>query len=114
METWGGIGNSMETLLRELAVLASNKQLDRGVVPTKWFNKWTLQLSLSVARHVGKALLESLSNVEVFRHTVVCRSTCFRDCDVRNDGGEWESIPSLLSPRGDGHDPYPGDAGEIP
>ena len=110
METWGGIGNSMETLLRELAVLASNKQLDRDVVPTKWFNKWTLQLNLSVAHHVSKALFKSLSNAEVFRHTVVCRSTCFRDCDVKNNGGEWESIPSLLSPGRNGHDPYPGDA----
>ena len=58
MEIWGSIGDSMDALLRDLAVLATNRQRERGVHPTKWYAKWSLQVSLNVALHVAKSLLE--------------------------------------------------------
>ena len=91
METWGFMGTSLEALLRDLAVLATRRQRERGVVPTKWFMKWTLQLSLSVALHVGKALLESLPTSERYYHTLVYRSTDFHGADgeaTLDDGGQ--------------------------
>ena len=66
METWGSIGESMDALLRDLAVLATNRQRERGVHPTKWYNKWSVQVSLNVALHVAKFLLESLPCAEKY------------------------------------------------
>ena len=70
METWGSIGSTFEGLLRDLAVLASRRQRERGMHPTNWYLKWTLQLSLCVALNVGKALLEALPSAERY---VLCR-----------------------------------------
>ena len=82
METWGSIGNSLEALLRELSVLASQRQRERGILPTKWFDKWSLQVSMNCARHIGKALLASVSVDEKYSHTLIGRSTAFHDVDV--------------------------------
>lgn len=71
METWGRSGEQIEALLRDLAVLATRRQQDRGVVPTKWYSKWILQISLSIAIHVGKALFEALPTADRYYH---CRT----------------------------------------
>ena len=73
METWGQIGNSMEALLREFAVLASNRQRGRGVQPTKWYMKWMMQISMNVAIHVGKCLLEAVPSVDKYKWSRVRR-----------------------------------------
>ena len=70
METWGSIGGTFEALLRDLAVMASRRQCERGIHPTNWYAKWTLQLSLCVTLNNGKVLFESLPNAERY---VLCR-----------------------------------------
>ena len=64
METWGRISVSFEAFLRELATLASRRQRERGMQPTKWLCKWQTQLSLCVALHVGRCLLDALPGDE--------------------------------------------------
>ena len=59
-ETWGFIDPGLDNLLAELAVLASRRQRDRGLVPTRWLSKWRTQISSQLALHVSKALLMSL------------------------------------------------------
>ena len=69
METWGRISLSFEALLRDLAALASRRQRERGMQPTKWIAKWQTQLSLSVTIHVGRCLLDALPNDIQRRHS---------------------------------------------
>ena len=58
----GRINLSFEAFLRDLATLASLRQHERGMQPTKWIAKWQTQLSLSVAIRVGRCLLDALPN----------------------------------------------------
>ena len=60
VETWGYIDSGLDTLLSELAVLAAQRQRDRGVQPTRWRPRWRTLLSISVAMSVAKALLDAL------------------------------------------------------
>ena len=60
METWGYIDDGLDALLAELAVLAAQRQKDRGVQPTRWRLRWRTLLSISVAMSCGKAILASL------------------------------------------------------
>ena len=56
-ETWGFIDPGLDRLLKELAVLAAQRQRDRGMVPTRWHARWRTQVSLQMALHLAKALL---------------------------------------------------------
>ena len=47
LETWGRSSATLDTVLRDLAVLASQRQRDRGIYLTKWLLKW-LKLSQAV------------------------------------------------------------------
>ena len=89
MEIWGRNGPTFEALLRDLAVLASRRQRDRGVHVTNWYEKWTLQLSLSATLQMAKALLESLPSAERY----VCSN-------VRGDwlhAGAWSGVADDVS-----------------
>ena len=90
METWGQVGDSMTALLRELAVLATNRQRERGVQPTKWFAKWSLMISFNVALHVGKSLLEALPNAEKYKWSRIGRVSAFEE--FGGDGLEFDPV----------------------
>ena len=60
METWGYVGKSFDGLLDELQGLAGRRQRDKGMVPTKWLLKWRTQLSLAVALHTSRAILDAI------------------------------------------------------
>ena len=62
METWGRTSESFDALLVDLAALASRRQRERGMQPTRWLAKWQTQLSLGVAIHIGRALFDALSH----------------------------------------------------
>ena len=68
IETWGFADGKLEALLEELAVLAAQRQLDRGLAPTKWLRRWKTMLSLGLALDVGKAMLAAMP--------VHCRPCC--------------------------------------
>ena len=60
METWGYVDVHLDELLSELAVLATQKQRDRGVHPTRWRSRWRTLLSVHAAMHVSKAILAAI------------------------------------------------------
>ena len=57
VETWGHVDAKLDGLLADLAVLASQRQIDRGVQPTKWLSRWRTQISLQLAMSISKAIL---------------------------------------------------------
>lgn len=59
-ETWGFIHEEFDHLLADFAVLASQRQRDRGQHPTRWLSRWRTQLSIQIAVGVGKALLAAV------------------------------------------------------
>ena len=83
METWGRTSESFDSLLKNLAILVSRRQRERGVQPTKWLSKWQTQLSIVVAIHIGRALFDALSH-DKKRDFFTChsRSTHFNGADV--------------------------------
>ena len=98
METWGRFSKSLDALLEELAGLAGRRQRDRGIQPTKWLLKWRTQISLCVALHIGRCILDALpKDVRNYRCSS-SRSTVFIAADGMDESS---SIP--LSPY-----PYPG------
>ena len=44
METWGRFSETLDATLADLACLASRRQRDRGIQPTKWLDKWRAQI----------------------------------------------------------------------
>ena len=70
VETWGLIEEKMEALIDDLAVLASQRQRDRGLEPTRWKKRWLTILSAGLAMDIGLALLEAMP--------VHCRPCCPR------------------------------------
>ena len=90
METWGRFSKSLDALLEELAGLAGRRQRDRGVQPTKWLLKWRTQISLCVAVHIGRCILDALPN------------------DVRNYRHQHLSVPFSEADSWDSGNPYPG------
>ena len=58
-ETWGYIDGKLDDLLAELSVLASQRQRDRGQLPSRWASRWRTQISLGIAMSVGRALLSA-------------------------------------------------------
>ena len=59
VETWGYVDSRLAGLLDELAVLASQRQRDRGVLPTRWGARWRTLVSVKVAMAVARALLDA-------------------------------------------------------
>ena len=49
-----------DDLLAELAVLAAQRQRDRGQHPTRWLARWRTQISNQIAASMGKALLAAV------------------------------------------------------
>ena len=72
------------------AGLAGRRQRDRGVQPTKWLLKWRTQISLCVAVHIGRCILDALPN------------------DVRNYRHQHLSVPFSGADSWDSGNPYPG------
>ena len=60
METWGHMGKHLTGLLGDLAGLASRRQRERGVQPTRWLQKWRTQISMSIALHIGRAIIDAI------------------------------------------------------
>lgn len=59
-ETWGFVHVDFNYLLRDLATLASRRQIERGMLPTKWYSRWKLLISLRIPSFVGEAIFDSL------------------------------------------------------
>ena len=96
METWGFCGEALDGLLRELSVLATRRQVERRVTPTRWFLKWQTHLSVSVALHVGCCLVDALPMPERYGMTTWSRSVAFDGSDMLDEafgGDEGESNP---------------------
>jgi hypothetical protein len=93
METWGYCGESLEGLLRELAALATRRQVDRGVTPTKWFVKWQTHLSIAVAQSIGRCLSDALPMPERYALTTRSRSLAFGGSEMLGEGGGDDSNP---------------------
>ena len=64
METWGHTSRTLDAILVELAGLAGRRQRERGIQPTKWLQKWRTHISLVVAMHVGRAIVDALPSSE--------------------------------------------------
>ena len=56
MESYGRHGDDLVALLEQLADLARQRDVAFGLPPTRWLRKWRAQLSLAVARMVGRAI----------------------------------------------------------
>ena len=120
METWGCMGESLDALLRDLAVLATNRQRERGIYPTKWCAKWSLQISLNVALHVAKSLLESLPSAEKYQWATLPGGSAFHVLEgdgiqsFEEDPGIQSTGHGMIAPPGeargamDTENPYPG------
>ena len=53
-----------EKLLSDLAVMAPQRQRDRGVHPTNWYGQWMTLLSITMANHAAKAILDTTPYAE--------------------------------------------------
>ena len=60
VETWGRIDGRLDRLLAELAVLASQQQKDRGLLPTRWLVKWRTLISINLAMFASSAILHAV------------------------------------------------------
>ncbi len=58
-ESYGYIDVSFDSFLDELAVLAPQRQRDRGVKPTRWKLRWRTLLSIGLALCIAAAILKS-------------------------------------------------------
>ena len=93
METWGRFSRSLDALLEDLAGLAGRRQRDRGIQPTKWLLKWRTQISLCVALHIGRCILDALpKNVRNYRCSSL-RSTVFTAADATDDFSSMSENP---------------------
>ena len=111
METWGRFSKSLDALLEELAGLAGRRLRDRGVQPTKWLLKWRTQMSLCVALHIGRCILDALPNdVRNYRHRSLGVTFSAADsCDSENPhpgGGRRNTLTHISASggRGSGED----------
>ena len=57
-ETFGRIDEGFDCFLDEMAVLASRRQRDRGVQPTRWKQRWRTLLSIRLAIGAAAAILK--------------------------------------------------------
>jgi len=60
VETWGTLDAKLDLLLAELDVLASRRQKERGIVPSKWRARRRTMISVHMAMHAAKAILTSV------------------------------------------------------
>ena len=90
METWGFCGEALDGLLRESAVLATRCQVEKRVTPTKWLLKWQTNLSIAVALHIGRSLVDAFPMPERYVMTTRSRRVAFDGSDVLDeiDGGD--------------------------
>ena len=61
LETWGFADAKLEALLDDLAVLASQRQRDRGQEPTRWKRRWMTLLRVGLAMDTGIAILQGMT-----------------------------------------------------
>lgn len=101
METWGRTTEGFDALLDDLAMLASRRQRERGIHPTKWKVKWQTQISISLAIHVGRALFDALPNEVQRRHAFGLQPYTVAD---EVDAMALDAVESNVAER----DPYPG------
>ena len=59
-ETWGFVDGKAVALLEELAVLATQRQKDRGLAPMRWKRRWLTMISVGLALDAGKAILNAM------------------------------------------------------
>ena len=83
-ETWGHIGSEFDALLGDFAGLAGKKQRDRGIVPTKWLLKWRTHISIALALHVGRSILDAIPDFD--RHRRFVAHHHFNDGDLFDAG----------------------------
>ena len=60
IETWVFADAALIALVDDIVVLASQRQRDRGIVPTRWRRRWLTSLSLGLALDVGKTILAAM------------------------------------------------------
>ena len=60
LKTWGFSQSQLNALLDDLAVLAAQRQRDRGLQPTRWRLRWQALISVGVAMDIGKAILAAI------------------------------------------------------
>ena len=59
VEAWGRVDGKLSNLLDELAVLAAQRQRDRGVLPTRWGARWRTLSRVRLTMGVARALLDA-------------------------------------------------------
>ena len=59
VETWGRVGNEVSEVLLHLDALAKRRQLERGVAPTRWRQRWGALLSAAVAQGIARAIIQA-------------------------------------------------------
>ena len=47
-------------------------QRERGISPTNWILRWRTLLSINVANHIGRAILDSLSSTDKNSLSFIC------------------------------------------
>ena len=96
METWGYMGKHLTSLLRELAGLASRRHRERGIQPTRWLQKWRTQISMSIALHIGRAIIDAIPKSDRY-------SRLFVPGAAFGGGGVVDGITSSPFERESGH-----------
>ena len=61
----------MTGLLGESVGLGSRRQRERGVQPTRWLQKWRTQISMSIALHIGRAIIDAIPKSDRYSRMVV-------------------------------------------
>jgi hypothetical protein len=61
LETWGFSESQLDALLDDLAVLAAQRQRDRGLQPTRWRLRWQTLIGVGVAMDIGKSILAAIN-----------------------------------------------------
>ena len=60
VETWGYMDSRLDALLADLAVLAAGRQRERGLKPTRWLSRWRTQISVQMALHISRSILDAM------------------------------------------------------
>ena len=90
--------------MEELAGLARRRQRERSMALTKWLLTWRTQLSLAVALHTSRAILDALPKNRCDHKMFVGRSTSYRFGDEVgfNDASEMDEKASCPYSRNNG------------
>ena len=90
METLGHTSRTLDAILVELAGLAGRRQRGRGIQPTKWLQKWRTHVSLVVAMHLGRTIVDALPLSERYWR---CGGVIYSAADAFDNV---ESVPSQV------------------